>query len=93
VKDSTNAGFALNLDVLNPTDVTKLTTDFSFVLPVAPAAATTVDNTTILVNGVAKPSLTGVVIDYTKPVKISLKVTQDGITFWATYTITVTVVK
>jgi len=89
VKDTTT-NYGIALDVLANTHVSTLKVDFDFLTPAAPAAATTIN--AIKADGVTVP-MTGASINATKPVKIQVSVTQDGVTFWVTYTLTVNSVK
>lgn len=82
----TTTGFAVELKVLDGTDVANIVTDFTLDTP----AGTTVGTVT----AGAIPVVPGVTpIDYTDPVKFTLPVTQDGVTFNVVYTVTVTVLK
>jgi hypothetical protein len=85
VVKGTSSEWSINLDVLAPTKTNKLQTDFDFALP----PSTTINS--ITVNGVAVND--GSVINYSEPVVFKVSVTQGTVTFWVSYTVTVTVVK
>lgn len=94
VTDVATAGFNISFTVAKGTDVTALNTTSI----VSPVANVTVNSTTVTVGSATTPFVSGMAIDYSKPVKFTLNVTDTnivptGITYDVVYTVSVTVLK
>jgi len=86
VPSATAKEFSTNVNVLNGTDVKTIKSVFTFQ---APTGATLTGN--LKVNGNA--FINGTAVDYTKPANVQVELTEGGITFWASYTVSATVLK
>jgi len=84
-REGTSSDFTVKMDVLNGTDIHHVATNLTFDPPAgATLGAITVGTT---------PYVPGLVVDYSGDVKVNVTVTQDGVTYVVTFTVSVAVLK